>query len=65
MSINSHCIYFNTPIGGGGVRHTVFVLLGLIQKTYPPPPTHLSTVLSIAKTFINPTILALIHNIHR
>ena len=26
MSINSHCIYLNTPVGGGGVRHTVFCI---------------------------------------
>lgn len=32
MSNNSHCVYLNTPVGGGGVRHTVFVLFGLIQK---------------------------------
>lgn len=34
MSINTHCVYLNTPIGGGGVRHTVFVLFGLIQKNH-------------------------------
>lgn len=32
MSINSHCIYFNTPIGGWGCSSHCFVLLGLIQK---------------------------------
>lgn len=26
MSINSHCVYLNTPLGGGGVRHTVFCI---------------------------------------
>lgn len=27
MSINSACVYLNTPIGGGGVRHTAFCII--------------------------------------
>ena len=32
MSISSHCVYLNTPVGGGGVRLPCFVLFWLIQK---------------------------------
>ena len=27
MSNNSHCVYLNTPVGGGGVRHTAFCII--------------------------------------